>query len=90
MVATVDGEPERSLENEMHPYWIAVFAFADALIVSHLASGRPRLERLQRTLELIGTMRNLERDGRLVVAETEDGGVTIGPAAEDESADAGS
>jgi hypothetical protein len=67
VVATVDGEPERELEEDLRPYWIAAFAFADALVVSHLATGRPRLQPLRQALELIGTIRNLERAGRLSV-----------------------
>jgi hypothetical protein len=51
--------------------------------VSNLASGRPRLQPLHQTLETIGTMRNLEREGRLVVTETAEG-TTIGLAVEDE------
>jgi len=29
VVATVDAEPERDLEEDLRPYWIAAFAFAD-------------------------------------------------------------
>ena len=47
VVATVDGQPERSLDEDLRPYWIAGFAFAQALVVSNLASGRPRLQPLQ-------------------------------------------
>lgn len=75
---TVDGKPERNLTEDLRPYWLAVFAFAEALAVSHLASGRPRLQALSKTLELIGTMRQLEEEGRLEVAETEEGTLTIG------------
>jgi hypothetical protein len=32
--ATVDGQPERNLVEDLRPYWIAVFAFAEALVVS--------------------------------------------------------
>ena len=63
VVATVDGEPEREREMDLRPYWLAVFAFAEALVVSHLASGRLRLQSLQRNLGTIGTMRELERAG---------------------------
>lgn len=83
VTATVDGQPERNLVEDLRPYWIAVFAFAEALVVSNLASGHPRLGPLQETLQTIGTMRNLERDGRLVVAETADG-TSIGIAVEDQ------
>lgn len=83
VVVTVDGQPERNLTEDLRPYWLAVFAFADALVVSNLASGRPRLQPLHQALETIGTMRELERDGRLVVTETADG-TTISVAVEDE------
>ena len=80
VVATVDGEPERDRETDVRPYWFGVFAFAEALVVSHLASGRPRLQSLQRNLATIGTMRRLERAGRLAVTVGEDGTVNIGVA----------
>jgi hypothetical protein len=80
--ATIDGQPERNLVEDLRPYWIAMFAFAEVLVVSHLASGHPRLQSLQDTLQTIGTMRNLEREGRLVVTQTTDG-TTIGVAGED-------
>jgi hypothetical protein len=86
VIATVDGTPERNLVEDLRPYWIAVFAFAEALVVSNLATGRPRLQALEQTLQLIGTMRNLERDGRLVVTETAHG-TTIGLLAEDGGAE---
>lgn len=82
VVAEVDGRPERSLEEDLRPYWIAVFAFAEALVVSNLATGRPRLQPLQRALETIGTMRLLEREGRLAITTTEEGAVNIGLGAE--------
>ena len=34
VVATVDGEPERNLQEDLRPYWIAAFAFADAARVA--------------------------------------------------------
>jgi hypothetical protein len=80
VVATVDGEPERDRETDLRPYWFGVFAFAETLVVSHLASGRPRLQSLQRNLATIGTMRELERAGRLAVTVGEDGTVNIGVA----------
>jgi hypothetical protein len=83
VTATVNGQPEHNLDEDLRPYWIVVFAFAEALVVSNLASGRPRLEPLQHTLEAIGTMRILERDGRLVVTDTEDG-TTVGVAEDHE------
>lgn len=84
--ATVDGQPERNLVEDLRPYRIAMFAFAEALVVSNLAMGYPRLQPLEQTLQTIGTMRNLERDGRLVVTETANG-TTIGVAVEDEVAE---
>jgi hypothetical protein len=83
VVATVDGEPVRDRRADQGPYWIAVFAFAEALVVSNLASGRPRLQSLQRALGTIGTMRELERKGRLAVTVTDEGGVNIGVADDD-------
>jgi hypothetical protein len=77
VLAAVDGRPERDRIEDLRPYWIAVFAFAEALIVSNLASGRPRLQPLQHTLQIIGTVRQLERERRLTVTETADG-ITIG------------
>jgi hypothetical protein len=77
VVTTVDGEPERERGADLRPYWIAVFAFAQALIVSHVASGRPRLRSLKRALGTIGSMRELERAGRLAVTVGEDGTVNI-------------
>jgi hypothetical protein len=82
---TVDGSPERNLVEDLRPYWISVLAFAEALVVSNLASGHPRIQPLQQTLQTIGTIRTLERDGRLVVSETADG-TTIDVALEDEGA----
>ena len=80
---TPDGCPERNLIEDLRPYWISVLAFAEALVVSNLASGHPRLQPLRQTLQTIGTIRKLERDGRLVVTETADG-TTIDVALEDE------
>jgi hypothetical protein len=76
--AIVDGQPERNPLEDLRPYWIAVFAFAEGLVVSNLASGHPRLQPLQRTLQTIGTMRNLEREGRISVIDSPGGIVTIG------------
>ena len=73
--------------DDLRPYWFAVFAFAEALVVSHLASGRPRLQSLQRNLGTIGTMRELERAGRLAVTVGEDGTVNIGVADDDGAED---
>jgi hypothetical protein len=82
--AAVDGQPERDRIDDLRPYWIATFAFAEALIVSNLASGRPRLRPLQQTLQTIGTLRNLEPEGRLAVTETADG-ITLGVTEPDET-----
>jgi hypothetical protein len=71
--ATVDGRPERDSEEDLRPYRIAQLAFVQALVVSSMASGHPRRARLHEKLELIGTMRGLEREGRLVVTESATG-----------------
>ena len=55
-----------------------MFAFAEALIVSSLASGQPHLQNLSPALETIGTMRNLEHEGRLSVAVADDGTISVG------------
>ena len=39
----VDGAPERDWEADMRPYWLAAWSFVWALMVSSLATGRPRL-----------------------------------------------
>src|SRR3954469_1360442 len=70
---SVDGETERDLVEDWRPYWIAMFAFSEALIVSHLASGRPRIGPLRQTMELIGNIRVMDRDGRLSVVTTANG-----------------
>jgi hypothetical protein len=80
---TLDGCPERNLDEDLRLYRIAVLAFAEALVVSNLASSHPRLAPLQQALQTIGTLRKLERDGRLVVGEMADG-ATIDVASEDE------
>jgi hypothetical protein len=85
VLAAVDGRPERDRIEDLRPYWIATFAFAEALVVSNLASGHPRLRPLQQTLQTIGTLRNLDREGRLAVTETADG-ITLGIADPDETA----
>jgi hypothetical protein len=64
---TVDGRPERHLSDDLRPYRLAMWSFAEALVVSGLASGRPRLQPLRQTLETIANLWLLERDGRLVV-----------------------
>jgi hypothetical protein len=87
VVATVDGEPDRDRETDLRPYWFGVFAFAEAVVVSHLAWGRPRLQSLQRNLGTIGTMRELERAGRIAVTVGEDGTVNIGVADDENRVD---
>jgi hypothetical protein len=56
---------------------MAAWAFADALLVSSLKSTRPLREPLRQVLELVGTIRIAQRDGRLRVSTTERR-VTIG------------
>ncbi len=60
-------------------------------MVSNLASGRPRLGPLQRTLELIGTLRQREHDGSLTVVASPEvttiGATETGIAGSDESDD---
>jgi hypothetical protein len=70
---TVDSRSERNLSDDLRPYRLAMWSFAEALVVSTLASGRPRLQPLQQTLEAISNMWLLERDGRLVVDEAPSG-----------------
>lgn len=82
-VVIVDGAAERDLTQDLEPYWLSVWAFADALVVSSFGSSHPRLEPLRRALQTIGTMRLLERQGRLVVADTSEG-TTIGVASGDD------
>ncbi len=76
-VVEVDGLPERGLEEDLRPYWMSVFAFSYALVISELATGRPRLGPLRQALETIGVMRLAERDGRLEIT-TNENGTTIG------------
>lgn len=70
-VVEVDGAPERDLRKDLSPYWMGVFAFAEALLISELATGHPRRGPLRQALERIGTMRLAEREGRLKI--TSDG-----------------
>jgi hypothetical protein len=72
----VDGEPRRERDEDLRPYSVSTFAFAEALIVSNLATGRPRLQPLTQALEVIGAMHSLERQGRLDVTQDENG-ITI-------------
>lgn len=80
--ATLDGEPERNIVDDLRPYWIALLAFSQALVVSTVGSGRPRLQPLQQTLQVVGTIRQLERSARLDITETA-GGTTIDVALEE-------
>jgi hypothetical protein len=32
-----DGRPERDPSSDLHPYWLTTFAFAESLVVSHVA-----------------------------------------------------
>jgi hypothetical protein len=70
-IVVVDGKPERDLSEDLRPYWLAVFALADALVVSSLASGHPRVGALRGALEIIGSVRLANRDGRLRVTTTD-------------------
>lgn len=74
--ASVDGMPQRRPESDLRPYRVSTFAFAEALIVSNLATGHPRLRPLREALGRIGQMHALERRGRLEVIHDEDG-ITI-------------
>jgi hypothetical protein len=69
-VVIIDGQQERDHVEDLRPYWMAAFAFADALLVSSLRSTRPRREPLRRALQTVGTLRLAERDGRLRVTTT--------------------
>jgi hypothetical protein len=77
-IVTIDGNQEHDpAEDDLQPYWMAAWAFADALLVSSLKSTRPLREPLRQVLELVGTIRIAQRDGRLRVSTTERR-VTIG------------
>lgn len=77
---TGDGRPERDPSSDPRPYWITTSAFAEALVVSTVPWWCPRPGALRQTLETIGTLRNLEREGRLAITEAAAGGVEIGVA----------
>lgn len=81
--AAVDGEPERNLADDLNPYWLAMFATAEALVVSSLASGRPRRQPLQDALKRVASLRDMDRNGRIVVSSTA-AGTTIGLADADD------
>ena len=76
-VVTIDGTQEHESAEDLQPYWMAAWAFANALLVSSLKSTHPRREPLRQKLELVGTIRVAQRDGRLRVTTT-DSRVTIG------------
>lgn len=71
-IVTIDGQQEHDPDQDLRPYWMAAFAFADALLVSSLKSTRPRRESLRRALEIVGTIRMAQHDGRLRVSTTGD------------------
>ena len=77
---TGDGRPERDPSSNPRPYWITTSAFAKTLVVSTVPWWCPRPGALRQTLETIGTLRNLEREGRLAITEAAAGGVEIGVA----------
>jgi hypothetical protein len=76
-VVTIDGNQEHEPAEDLQPYWMATWAFADALLVSSLKSTRPLRGPLRQALGRVGTIRMAQRDGRLRVTTT-GGRVTIG------------
>ncbi len=76
-VVTVDGDPQQELDTALRPYWLATWAFAMALLVSSLHAGRPRSGPLQRTLRVIGGLREHEAEGRLKITPLEGGGWSL-------------
>jgi hypothetical protein len=66
-VCAVDGEPERGLRRDLQPYWIGLWSFAWALMVSSLAQGCPRLSDLKEALSQVRGLREYERHGLLAV-----------------------
>jgi hypothetical protein len=73
----VTGEPLRELTEDLRPYWLGMWSLAWALMVSSLASGRPRLGQLGVTLRQVRALREFDRHGLLVVTEEEGGGVRV-------------
>lgn len=71
--AWVDGEPERDLETDMRPYWLAVWATVWALLVAELSQGRPGRTELREGILRIRALREYQRHGLLAVTETADG-----------------
>jgi hypothetical protein len=76
-VLTVDGEPERELRRDLGPYWLGTWAFSMALLVSSLHSGRPQSGPLQRTLRVLGALREHEQSGRLDIVLGDDGTMEV-------------
>jgi hypothetical protein len=64
----------RDPSSDRHRHRLTTFAFAEALVVSSVAWGCPQLGALRTTLETIGALHNLEREGPLGI--TEAAGVT--------------
>jgi hypothetical protein len=83
-VGRSDGRLDRDPSSDLHRYRLTTFAFAEALVVSSAAWGCPQLGALRPTLETIGTLHNLEREGPLAITEAAD--VVMGVAAPDEPA----
>lgn len=75
-IVTIDDRQEPGPE-ALEPYWMAAWALAEALLVSSLASMRPRREPLRRALQTVGSIRMAQREGRLRITTT-GGRVTIG------------
>jgi hypothetical protein len=67
-----DGRLDRDPSSDLHRYRLTTFAFAEALVVSSAAWGCPQLGALRTTLETIGTLHNLEREGPLAITEAAD------------------
>ena len=60
----------------MRPYWLAAWSFIWALMVSSLATGRPRLGPLNERISQIRAIREFDRHDLLDVTEG-DGGMVI-------------
>jgi hypothetical protein len=71
--------PARDPSSDLHRYWLTTFVSAEALVVCSVPWRCPRLGAPRKTIETIGTLRNLERERRLAITETT-GRVTIGVA----------
>lgn len=66
----VNGEPVRDPVSDLRPYWIATFAFAEALVIANRVSGYPRIAELKDALQFVATLRGLDATGRLRVTQT--------------------